>query len=159
MNSGYLHCPLCAFEFTKRDAPCERGCPLARFCQLICCPNCHYEFPPQGRLTTLWRRLFPRPEPASQRDMFSLAEMHEGEEAELIRLACEKPSRRNALAVYGLVPGCKLVLQQKRPSFILRVGETELALEPDIAREILVKPAERAGNAPARNARLLPTGA
>ena len=48
-------------------------------------------------------------------------------------------ARRNALAVYGLVPGCHLVLQQKSPSFVIRVGETELALEGSIAREIFVK--------------------
>jgi len=76
---------------------------------------------------------------STQRDLFSLAELNEGEEAELIRLACEKSSRRNTLAIYGLIPGCKLVLQQKRPSFVLRVGETELALEAEIAREIFVK--------------------
>ena len=137
--NGYLHCPLCAFEFLKREAPCERGCPLAKFCKLICCPNCHYEFPPQGALTTWWRRLFHCSPPSPQRDLFSLAELGEGEEAELIRLGCEKCSRRNTLAVYGLVPGCRLVLPPKRPSFVLRVGETELALEADIAREIFVK--------------------
>lgn len=135
----YLHCPLCAFEFVKSETPCDRGCPLARFCQLVCCPNCHYEFPPQGTLITWWRRLFPCRPQLAQRNQFSLIELHEGEEAELISLACEKISRRNALVVYGLVPGCKLILEQKRPSYILRVGETELALETEIAREILVR--------------------
>lgn len=137
----YLHCPLCAFEFVQRETPCERGCPLARFCELICCPNCHYEFPPQGKLTTWWRRIFRCREVSPPRDVFSLAELREGQEAELIRLTCAKPSRRNTLALYGLIPGCKLVLRQKRPSFILHVGETELALEGEIAREIIVRPA------------------
>jgi Fe2+ transport system protein FeoA len=41
--------------------------------------------------------------------------------------------------VYGLTPGSVLVLQQKRPSFVIRIGETELALEADIAREIRVR--------------------
>lgn len=90
-------------------------------------------------MITWWRRLFPCRQQLPQREQFSLVELGEGEEAELIRLACEKTSRRNTLAVYGLVPGCKLVLEQKRPSFVLRVGETELALDADIAREILVK--------------------
>jgi Fe2+ transport system protein FeoA len=137
--NGYLHCPLCAFEFVKRETPCERGCPLARFCKLICCPNCHYEFPPQAALTTWWRRIFHCAHKTPPGDLFSLAELGEGEEAELVRLVCEKTSRRNTLALYGLVPGSKLFLQQKRPSYIVRVGETELALEAEIAREILVK--------------------
>ena len=52
---------------------------------------------------------------------------------------CEHASRRNSLAVYGLVPGSRVVLQQKRPAYVVRVGETELALEAEIARDILVK--------------------
>ena len=42
--------------------------------------------------------------------------------------------------MYGLVPGCRLSLTQKRPSFIVRVGETELAFEGNVARDIYVKP-------------------
>jgi DtxR family Mn-dependent transcriptional regulator len=68
-----------------------------------------------------------------------LSELKEGEPAELVCLSCEHAGRRNTLAVYGLVPGSLLVLQQKRPAFVVRVGETELAIEADIAREILVK--------------------
>ena len=139
-ENGHLHCPLCAFEFLNAESPCERGCPLAKFCRLVCCPNCHYEFPPEGTLLTWWRRLFPCRRPLPQRDRFSLVALREGEEAELVRLACAKSSRRNALVVYGLVPGCKLVLQSRTAgSFILRVGETELALDAGIAREIVVK--------------------
>jgi DtxR family Mn-dependent transcriptional regulator len=54
-------------------------------------------------------------------------------------LNCEHPHRRNSLAVYGLVPGSRVVLQQKRPAYVVRVGETELALEAAIACEILVR--------------------
>jgi Fe2+ transport system protein FeoA len=35
--------------------------------------------------------------------------------------------------------GARVTLQQKRPSFIVRVGETELALEADIAQQIVVR--------------------
>jgi len=41
--------------------------------------------------------------------------------------------------VYGMTPGARLALQQKRPAYVMRVGETELALEGDIARQILVR--------------------
>jgi DtxR family Mn-dependent transcriptional regulator len=86
------------------------------------------------------RRLFCRePSRATQRAMVGLHELEVGEQGELACLSCEQHGRRNALAVYGLVPGSRLLLQQKRPAFVVRVGETELALEDDIAREILVK--------------------
>jgi DtxR family Mn-dependent transcriptional regulator len=68
-----------------------------------------------------------------------LDELGEGERCELICLNGAPVSRRNALAVYGLLPGCQLVLQQKRPSFVIRIGETELAIEASIAREIFVR--------------------
>ena len=71
--------------------------------------------------------------------MFGLHELEEGEHSELVCLNCPQASRRNALAVYGLTPGSRLILQQKRPTFVVRVGETELALEESIAREIFVK--------------------
>lgn len=138
--SDYLHCPLCGFEFEKRDTPCAHGCPLGKFCKLVCCPNCRYEFPDEGRSLAWLQRLFHRPRPATpQRDVVSLHELDEGEHSELVCLNCAHGSRRNALAVYGLVPGSRLVLQQKRPAFVVRVGETELAIEADIAQEIFVK--------------------
>ena len=139
-RDDYIHCPLCGFEFAKADTPCARGCPLSKSCNLISCPNCCYEFPPEPRVVSWWKRLRSRPElPKPPRDLFSLPELEEGEHAELVSLTSEKVSRRNTLAIYGLVPGSQLVLQQKRPSFIVRIGETELALEADIAREIVVR--------------------
>jgi DtxR family transcriptional regulator, Mn-dependent transcriptional regulator len=73
------------------------------------------------------------------RDSIPLPELDEGESSELVCLSCEQPARRNTLAVYGLVPGCCLELRQKRPAFVVRVGETELALEPEIAKGIHVR--------------------
>jgi Fe2+ transport system protein FeoA len=137
----YSHCPLCGFEFEKHDTPCARSCPLSKFCNLICCPNCHYEFPPETQPLGWLRALFHREKRATmQHEALGLDELEEGEESELVCLNCEHAHRRNALAVYGLVPGTRLLLQQKRPSFVVRVGETELALEAEIAREIFVKP-------------------
>ncbi|MCX7827119.1 MAG: ferrous iron transport protein A [Verrucomicrobiae bacterium] len=139
-RDDYIRCPLCGFEFARADTPCARGCPLSKSCNLISCPNCCYEFPPEPPVVSWWKRLLSRHEPPKPpRDLFSLPELEEGEHAELVSLNSEKVSRRNTLAIYGLVPGSRLVLLQKRPSFIVRVGETELALETDIAREIVVR--------------------
>ncbi len=136
----YLHCSLCGFEFEKRQTTCAQGCPLGKFCKLVRCPNCGYEFPEPSQPLTWFQRLFRRKKaPPPERKLASLDELEEGESSELVCLNGAPVSRRNALAVYGLVPGCCLVLQQKRPSYVIRVGETELALEPNIAAEIFVK--------------------
>ena len=135
-----LHCPLCGYEFEKQDTPCQRGCPLGKFCKLICCPNCHYEFPePPHGLSFVQRWIHRRRKPAIDREVLGLHELEEGEHSELVCLNCSQTSRRNALAVYGLTPGSRLILQQKRPTFVVRVGETELALEANIARDIFVR--------------------
>ena len=134
-----IHCSLCGFEFEKSDTPCQHGCPLGRFCNLICCPNCRYEFPEKSQSIRLLQRLFHRPK-APRRDVMPLPELSEGEHGELVCLNCEHASRRNSLAVFGLVPGTRIQLQQKRPAVVVRVGETELALDVAIARELLVKP-------------------
>jgi Fe2+ transport system protein FeoA len=138
--SDCLHCPLCGFDFEKQDTDCAHGCPLGRFCKLVRCPNCLYEFPERPESIGLLQWLFHRPRRVMpRRDSIPLPELDEGESSELVCLSREQASRRNTLAVYGLVPGCCLELRQKRPAFVVRVGETELALEPSIARGILVR--------------------
>jgi len=43
------------------------------------------------------------------------------------------------LSALGLIPGSIVKLAQKRPSFVLEIGETALALDEEIVREIYVK--------------------
>jgi Fe2+ transport system protein FeoA len=52
--------------------------------------------------------------------------------------------RHNRLAVFGLVPGAEVTVIQQRPACVVKVDETELSLDPEIARDILVHPAEEA---------------
>jgi Fe2+ transport system protein FeoA len=139
---AYFHCALCGFEFEKHSASCATTCVLARHCKLVRCPNCGYEFPEPSQAPGWLQKLLGRRSaaPATGRELFSLDEGSEGATYELVCLNGSHESRRTALAVYGLVPGCRLSLSQKRPSFVVRVGETELAFEGSIAREIFVKP-------------------
>jgi Fe2+ transport system protein FeoA len=136
-----LRCPLCGLEFASSQAQCHVGCPMGRYCNLVACPNCQYEFPPETEAFAWLKRWLRGKQSAhARRDTMSLPELMEGACCELVSLNSAQGTRRNALAVFGLVPGARLVLRQKRPTFVIHVGETELALEADIAREILVKP-------------------
>ncbi|MFN3412660.1 MAG: hypothetical protein ACK42L_01170 [Thermoanaerobaculum sp.] len=43
MSREWVRCPLCGFSFPGQES-CPAGCPLAKNCQTLCCPNCHYRF-------------------------------------------------------------------------------------------------------------------
>ena len=42
--------------------------------------------------------------------------------------------------MFGVVPGAVVTIVQQQPACVIKVGETELALDREIAREILVEP-------------------
>ena len=142
VNEPYLHCPLCSFEFLRSSEDCHHGCPLSKYCKLITCPSCKYEFPPHEGMLSWWSRLFKKKAICLTKhaeNVFNLTELNPGEAGEVVEVSAEKASRRNTLAVYGLIPGSQFSLLQKQPTYVLRIGETELALEVDIAHDILVK--------------------
>jgi len=134
-----LQCPLCGFAFEKGSAVCHHGCPFGRFCKLIRCPSCQYEFPEPSRPLTWLARLLHPAGPAPARGALDLTQLEDGETVEFVAMTGSPEPRRHTLAVYGLVPGARIVLQQKRPTYILRIGETELALDTEIARQISVR--------------------
>jgi Fe2+ transport system protein FeoA len=146
MAVEYVTCPLCGFEFAKGDTLCEHGCPFGGSCDLICCPSCEYEFPEKPQTVSWLRRIFRRraTKPGARPDNIrTVKDLKSGDSAKVLCLAGESPSRCNTLAVFGLVPGSEISLIQRHPSYVVRIGETELALDGEIAGEILVEP-ERA---------------
>lgn len=66
-----------------------------------------------------------------------------GEEGTVTYITGTEKSRLHRLAGLGLVPGATLRLQQRRPSLVVEVGETVLALDETVAGEIFVRRAGR----------------
>jgi DtxR family Mn-dependent transcriptional regulator len=64
-----------------------------------------------------------------------------GQAARVVYIAPRQPERLTKLLNFGVVPGAIVQLQQTHPAAVLRVGETTLALDPEIAAEIYVKKA------------------
>lgn len=143
MAGEYLTCPFCGFEFATGDTLCQHGCPLGSLCGLIRCPNCQYEFAETPRTVTLLGGLFRRKRAEPARDLptnvIAVSDLERGEHARVVCLGAGSSQRHNHLAVFGVVPGADVELIQQRPSCVLRVGETDLGLDPEIAREILVE--------------------
>jgi Fe2+ transport system protein FeoA len=140
----YLHCSLCGLEFEKTDTVCAHGCPLGIACGHVRCPNCAFEFPEPPKSMRWLRRVFGRRKKIDLEALngatVTLDRLDSGTRCELQHLGCGSNSRRNTLTVFGMTPGTEMELLQRQPSFVVRVGETEVGLDEEIAREIYVKP-------------------
>lgn len=136
---------MCGFAFDREEAPCAHGCPLGTLCNLLRCPNCEYEFPEMStRISWCWMVLRRRRKVSSRLppDVYRATELPSGARAEILCLGDSRSSRPDRLAAFGVVPGARITLLQRRPTCVIRIGETELALDREIAEEILVRSAE-----------------
>jgi DtxR family Mn-dependent transcriptional regulator len=72
----------------------------------------------------------------------SLKDLPIGSNARIVFIATPYHQRLSRLVNLGVVPGGKIFLHQKRPSFLLRLGGTEIAIDEQIAGEIYVRKVE-----------------
>ena len=66
-----------------------------------------------------------------------------GATGRIVFIAPKFHDRMDRLAALGVIPGSELRLHQRSPSYVIEIGETTIALDPEIAGEIFVKPVER----------------
>ncbi len=69
-----------------------------------------------------------------------LARLPVGASGRIGYIASQSHARLDRLASLGIVPGSELRLHQRRPSYIVFAGETQIALDEETAREIYVRP-------------------
>lgn len=68
-----------------------------------------------------------------------LSEVEPGDLCRIIFIVSSSNTRLDKLSTLGLVPGSMVRLKQRRPAFVVQIGETTIALDPAIAKEIYVK--------------------
>lgn len=68
-----------------------------------------------------------------------LADLVPGEQAKIVFITPGSHSRLDRLSAMGVVPGSIVKLHQKKPSYVIQLGETMIAVDKDITREIFVK--------------------
>jgi DtxR family Mn-dependent transcriptional regulator len=68
-----------------------------------------------------------------------LKDMEIGQRGRIVFITPSSHSRLDRLGSLGIVPGSVIRLHQKRPSFVIEIGETTLAIDNDITKEIYVK--------------------
>ncbi len=57
----------------------------------------------------------------------------------VVGLAGSPPARAGRLAALGVTPGARVRVLQRYPGFVFECDQSELAVEPAVAREILVE--------------------
>jgi DtxR family Mn-dependent transcriptional regulator len=62
-----------------------------------------------------------------------------GERGRIVYIVPRDPDRLVRLSNLGILPGATVDLQQRRPATVLRIGETTLAMDSEIAGEIYVR--------------------
>ena len=69
-----------------------------------------------------------------------------GATGRIVFIAPRFHDRMDRLAALGVTPGSELRLHQRSPSYVIELGETTIAIDPEIAGEIFVMPVRaRAG--------------
>lgn len=71
--------------------------------------------------------------------VMQLKELSLGSRGRIVFIKPSESSRLERLASMGIVPGSIIRLKQKRPSYVLEIDETTLAVDSLIAEEIYVK--------------------
>jgi Fe2+ transport system protein FeoA len=141
-----MRCQLCGYEFDETAMSCHASCAMSKHCAVICCPNCGHQTVDESKskLAQILRRAFKRtatPHKASVRNpaVCRLSDLLPGQSGTVVSIESCNPSRLERLSVFGIVPGCQLTLEQRHPTFVLRVGFTELSFEREVADEIVME--------------------
>lgn len=71
--------------------------------------------------------------------LYRIKDMEIGEQASIVFITQGRNKTLERLAVFGVVPGNRVRLEQKKPAYVLKIDETVLALESDLCEGIYVK--------------------
>ena len=128
LKGDALHSTSCSFEHVLDPAVTESVCII-----LGHPPTCPHgkRIPPGHCCKSSRRELTPI--------VMSLRELPVGSQGKIVFITTPHHQRLNRLINLGVIPGGKFILHQKKPSYLLRLGSTEIAIDDNIASEIFVR--------------------
>lgn len=71
--------------------------------------------------------------------LVTLAKMKPNIKARVVNLKMERPSELHEIIAMGVLPGAEIVLVQKFPSYVFRIGQSRFAIDRELAEDIEVK--------------------
>ncbi len=82
----------------------------------------------------------------------ALDKLRVGEPAKISYINTLSNTRMHKLAHFGIIPGAEVKVHQRIPAFVLQCGNTQVAMEEDVAREVFViaPPSEEDAEPPRR---------
>ncbi|MBZ0155731.1 MAG: metal-dependent transcriptional regulator [Alphaproteobacteria bacterium] len=68
-----------------------------------------------------------------------LTDFEVGQQGKIVFITPSEAARISRLSSIGIIPGTTLRLLQRKPSVVLQIDETTIAIDPELARDIFVK--------------------
>ncbi|MBS3817804.1 MAG: metal-dependent transcriptional regulator [Candidatus Thermoplasmatota archaeon] len=128
MGKEEIEKPACEFEHLLSEEVTDQICTLLGHPR-----ECPHGLPiPKGECCTSGKKTV---EPA----IMPLSKAPTGEEVEVAYITTESHPRLHKLLSYDIGPGSKIKLHQKEPVYVIKSGETDIALEEEIIKDIFVK--------------------
>jgi DtxR family Mn-dependent transcriptional regulator len=128
VEEGEAERSACELEHMLSESVVDRVCTF-----LGHPPACPHSKPiPQGNCCRVYSRTV---EPIITR----LVDLPLGTTATVAFIAPRSVQRLNKLAAFGVVPGSEVRLIERKPSVVLACGQTSIAVEDEIGREIYVR--------------------
>jgi DtxR family Mn-dependent transcriptional regulator len=128
VDEGHIEEHACTFEHSLSPLVTESICTL-----LGHPPACPHGYPiPRGECC---KKTHDTIKPL----VVPLTDLEIGDRGRIIFIVPKSHARLDKLGSLGLVPGSNVRIHQKRPAYVIEIGETTLGLDPDIVKEIFVK--------------------
>ncbi|MFO7792524.1 MAG: metal-dependent transcriptional regulator [Thermoplasmatota archaeon] len=129
MGKEEVEKPACEFEHLLSEEVTERICTLLGHPR-----ECPHGMPiPSGKCCRKGRETI---KPA----IMPLTKIPVGKKVEIAYIHTKSHPRLHKLLSYDIGPGSVIELHQKKPVYVIRSGETDIAMERGIIKDIFVKP-------------------
>ena len=122
-----LESQACAMEHVLNPGVVDNICTILNHPKT--CPH-GYEIPPGPCCKDKARRAAPA--------VYSLDQLRSGESGRILYIETTDHARLDRLTAFGMLPGSLVRVHQRQPSLVIILGETQLALDREIAQHIHV---------------------